>query len=260
MIEKKNFQISKYLFNAWIRRYNRHSHKTFQRYSTIKNFQQIQNKKKLVDYTKRWIKLYKSKDHYRKMKKIAKNIYSLKVYKHYFLGFSIILEKSKIFKLKLLKALKFYQKNLKQNFFNFLTKIFSFFINKKFQNICALQNWSKKTYKKSVFSWKKFVFYQKNRKNTEKLAWETRTKDLIKKGLILCISYVLSEKSKREEKIRVLILKNNQRSEFLAKKYSKKWLNNTKSKKKPSKDSNFLLQNSLENQEKPQRSQPRRIL
>ena len=234
MIEKKNFQISKYLFNAWIRRYNRHSHKTFQRYSTIKNFQQIQNKKKLVDYTKRWIKLYKSKDHYRKMKKIAKNIYSLKVYKHYFLGFSIILEKSKIFKLKLLKALKFYQKNLK--------------------------NWSKKSYKKSVFSWKKFVFYQKNRKNTEKLAWETRTKDLIKKGLILCISYGLSEKSKREEKIRVLILKNNQRSEFLAKKYSKKWLNNTKSKKKPSKDSNFLLQNSLENQEKPQRSQPRRIL
>lgn len=257
IVKSRQFNVSKILFHAWIRRYYSHSSKINKINAKIYTFQQKYNKKKLVSYTKKWIKLYKSKENYRKMKKLSREFYSHKICRRYFVGFSIILEKASIYKLKLLKATKNHQKKLLKFSFRGIILFFNSSIKDKVNAIYSVKHWCFNMYKKVYFQWNFYVKASKAKKNFEKLAWDQREKDLIKKGLSLCIKYGLEEKSKREAKIRELLIKNTKKTEFLKKKYGKLWLKNYKKLKTPKKNSNPQFYE--ENYKQSYRTAPKRL-
>lgn len=214
----------KLLLNAWIRRYNSHCSQRIQSSFSILEFRKHHQLKRFVLIVKKWVKLYKSKEKYRKMKKLSSQLYKHKIFRYYFVGFLITLERGKIKKIKLFKAVKFQENQLEKRFFQKYIAGFNSLLRRRIKKIIAMKTWCKHMYEKTIFSWINLRNIRKNRIESEKIAWEFRKNDLIKEGLSLCISYGLEEKSKREAYIRRAILLENQKKHFLAKKYAKKWI------------------------------------
>ena len=228
----RKFALSKILFNDWIRRYNAHSYQRVQVQLKIHNFKRKWNIKKLAKCEKGWIRLYKNKENYRKMKKLSRQIFNHKTLQHYFVGFLIILEKSKIMKLKYTKGMKHYEYILKRKSTDSFIKFFNLSVRETIKKISSVKFWSKNIYQISINSWKIFINLLREKRELERLSWENRKNDLRKNGAKLIISFGLEEKSKRESYIRLLIIKNNKKNDFLARKYGKRWLQNVRNKNK----------------------------
>lgn len=230
-LASKNRQKSLQYLNEWVRKYNSHSSKRLKNSQKIMNFHMKWAKYKMVKYLKKWTKLYKSKENYRKMKKISRGYYTGKVFRRYFLGFSIVYEKAKIRKLKIYKALKGHEKALLVKSVRGMVKYFNMSIRKKIKFITAVKTWSANMYKRAWKCWVKGRERRKRKAEQEKAAWVMRNTELAQEGVKAMIAFGIQEKNTREEYIRALIINENTRTEKLMQKYGGKWLNLIKSKR-----------------------------
>lgn len=231
VIDYRLQKTKKILFNDWLRAFNCHYYTRTQNIKKIQNFQSRQQFKLLVSATKRWIKLFKSKENYRKLKKLSTKVFKLKTVKHYFLGFSIILEKSKIKKIKLFKAGKVYLKNLLRRVLGLMKTFTVLAIQMKIRNFQAIKYWAENLYRSTL---KKLCIYKDSRKNKQnimKKAQNLRQNDLEKKAARLLINFGISQKVAREEKVRKKIIQENIKKLNFARKYAKIWLNKIKLKR-----------------------------
>ncbi|OMJ72277.1 hypothetical protein SteCoe_29328 [Stentor coeruleus] len=230
VLTSRNKQKSRIFFYEWIRRYNISSYKHRKTQQKVQMFQMKWVKYKLVKICKLWIKLYKSKNYYRKLKKISQRHNIIKKYHRCFLRFFILYEKGKINKLKQYKAFRVKDKNLLLKSIHSLVKYFNISIRKKVSFGKAVKRWSMKLYKKIWMILHDKVIRKKYRKNRENDAWNERIKNLTQEGVVMFMKYALDEKNKRDEYIRVLIVNENLRKEKIVKKYAGKWLSYVRNK------------------------------
>ena len=231
VIQARRANQIKILFNDWVRAFNTHFHLRTKNSNKISAFQSKQSFKLLVQATKSWIRLYKSKENYRKLKKLSTKVFVLKRLRHCFLGFSIIFEKFKIKNIKLFKASQFSSKNILKRWLGTMKKHTMYSLNIKFQNLEAIQFWAHSHYRKTL---RNLMNYNENRKKKKRALGEAerlRKSDLQKSAARLLIHFGLTQKVAREEEIRQKIIKENIRKLNCAKKYAKIWLSKIKLKK-----------------------------
>lgn len=224
VIKARNKQKSRIFFYEWVRKYNISSSKRKKTQQKVHVFQLKWAKYKLVKICKLWVKLYKSKNYYRKLKKISLRRHITKTYHRCFLGFFILYEKGKINKLKHYKALKVKDKTLLLKSIHGWVRYFNETIRKKVAFGKAIKLWSMKIYRKIWMALHDKVARKKYRKNKENDAWKERVADLTQEGVRMFMKYGLQEKSKRDDYIRALIVNETLRTEKLVKKYADKWL------------------------------------
>lgn len=231
VIQSRRINQMKILFNDWVRAFNTHSRIRTQNAKKILAFQSKQSFKLLVQATKSWVKLYKSKENYRKLKKLSTKVFILKSLRHHFLGFSIIFEHLKIKNIKLFKANQFNSKHILKRWLNKMKKYTISSLNTKIQNFQAVHYWAKSHYQKAMKTLIKYNETRKKKQGSLKKAEKLRQTDLQKSAARLIIHFGLSQKEAREQEIRQKIIQENIRKLNCAKKYAKIWLSKIKAKK-----------------------------
>ena len=204
------------------------------------------------------------KDSYRKMKKLSSEIYRHKTLKHYFLGFLITLEKARVNKLKITKAIIFNISKSEKLYFKNFIRYYNYSVRNKINQVLSVKNWCRSMYEKSFNSLKSYLRTRIDKKRKEQLAWETRGNDLIETGLTLWISYSLQQKERNEAQIRSLIIRDKKKAFFIARKFAKRWINSFRLRKELNKkNQNHFSNNYQEFSGKiynaTERKQPRRI-
>ena len=231
VIKARVVKIKKYLLNEWTRAFVAHSRKRVQSAKKVENFKSKQIFKCLVKCIKSWVRLFRSGDHYRKLKKLSRKVFEIKITKKYFVGFLIINEKRRIKDMKIFKAVCAYNKSLKERVFKMMAKGCRRILIYKLESLQAIKFWSIQLYQKVFSCMKEYWIMKIEKRKKLRQSSEMRAVDLAKSGIRIFLQYGLKAKAIREEKIRKAIILQNLKRTNNAKKYAKIWINKIKSKR-----------------------------
>lgn len=224
-------KIKKFLLNEWTRAFVTHSRKRINCAKKVESFKNKQIFKCFVKCVKSWVRLFRSGDSYRKLKKLSKKVFEIKIRKKYFVGFLILNEKRRIKDMKMFKAVCAYNKSVKKRVFKMMDKGCRKMLIYRLESLQAIKFWSIKLYQKVFCSMKDYWKLKIEKRKKLRQSSEMRATDLAKSGIRIFLQYGLKAKAIREERIRKAIILQNLKRTNNAKKYAKIWINKIKSKR-----------------------------